>query len=134
MMGSWKAARQRQQIARMAGRNDGEKYAAWYLKQQGYSLLEQNYYLPYAEIDIIAQQRDTMVFVEVKHRSSLRYGRPGEFVTSAKQQKIRRAAQQYIQSHNIDYREYTFRFDVIEVIGAFTEGVLPELNHIPNAF
>lgn len=133
-MGGWRTARQRQQIARMAGRNDGEKYAAWYLKQQGYCILEQNYSLPYAEIDLIVQRQDTLVFVEVKHRSSLKYGRPSEFVTSTKQQKIRNAALQYIQSHRIEYREYTFRFDVIEVLGAFTNDALPKLNHIPNAF
>lgn len=124
----------RQNIATEAGRNDGEKYAAYYLRRHGYRLVEQNFALPYAEIDIIAQKGDILAFVEVKHRSSLQYGRPGEFVTAAKQQKIRKAAAQYLQMHRTEYRDARFRFDVIEVIGAFTEDALPALNHIPNAF
>lgn len=133
-MKRWIAAHQRQAILRMEGRNDGEKYAAWYLQRHGYQLLVQNYRLPYAEIDIIAQTGQTIVFVEVKHRSSIAYGRPGEYVTPFKQQKIRRAAQQYLLAHKLEYRDYGFRFDVIEITGPFTSAALPALNHIPNAF
>lgn len=128
------AAYERQKIASEVGRNDGEKYAAHYLRRHGYRLAAQNFALPYAEIDIIAQKGDILAFVEVKHRTSLQYGRPGEFVTAAKQQKIRKAAMQYLQMHHVEYRDARFRFDVIEVIGAFTEDALPALNHIPNAF
>lgn len=133
-IGAWLNAYQRQKIASEAGRNDGEKYAAHYLRRHGYRLAAQNFALPYAEIDIIAQKGDILAFVEVKHRTSLQYGRPGEFVTAAKQQKIRKAAMQYLQMHQAEYRDARFRFDVIEVIGAFTEDALPALSHIPNAF
>lgn len=134
MIRAWRESKQRQKIAAMAGRNDGEKYAAYELLRQGYRIVAQNYTLPYAEIDIIAQKDDILVFVEVKHRSRLDYGRPGEFVTAAKQQKIRKAATQFLQAHPEAYRTYRFRFDVIEIIGAFTADQLPEYNHIPNAF
>ena len=58
-------------------RQIGSKYeqlAADYLKKQGYCIVERNYYTPYGEIDIIAQQDEVLVFVEIKYRSNRRYG------------------------------------------------------------
>jgi putative endonuclease len=54
----------------------GESLAAWYLKKSGYKIIEQNYRTPLGEIDIIAKEKKTIVFVEVKSRQSVRYGNP----------------------------------------------------------
>jgi len=71
----------------------GEQYAAQYLQEQGYEIVEQNYrYGRVGEIDIVARDGDTWVFVEVKTRRSHRFGLPEEAVTLAKQTQLRKLA------------------------------------------
>lgn len=104
----------------------GEFNAAHYLKKKKYKILSQNYKNRIGEIDIIAQQKNVIVFVEVKARSTLKYGRPSEAVNIRKQQKLRNVANLYlIQNKLINIQ---CRFDVIEVIAN------EEINHIENAF
>ena len=105
----------------------GEIAAGAYLKKQKYKILDQNYKTKVGEIDIIAQEKktDIIVFVEVKCRQTVAFGRPGEAVNIHKQAKIRRTAEEYLIKHKLTERE--IRFDVIELIDA-------ELNHIKNAF
>ena len=103
----------------------GEALARDYLSRKGIRILEMNYRRPTGEIDIVARQKKTILFVEVKRRSSLRYGRPSEAVNRAKQAHILRTAQLYLQENKLT--DVPVRFDIVEI--------LPEgIHHIPNAF
>ena len=103
----------------------GEADARAFLTQKGARILETNYRRPTGEIDIIARQGRTLLFVEVKRRSSLRYGRPAEAVDRQKQAHILRTAQLYLQENRL--RDVPLRFDVIEVLPG-------QIRHIENAF
>ena len=72
----------------------GEELAVRYLKNRGYRILERNYRIKLGEIDIIARDRNTLVFVEVKARSSNRFGHPKSAITPQKQRKISMVSQQ----------------------------------------
>jgi len=91
----------------------GEDAAAEFLCSHGYRILARNYRVACGELDIVARQRETLVFVEVKTRRGDRCGTPGQSVTWRKQQKIIRTAQWYLQEHHLD--QVPCRFDVIEV-------------------
>lgn len=75
----------------------GEDFAAGILEDRGFRILERNYRCPFGEIDIIAEKAGELIFVEVKTRATLRFGRPAEAVTQQKQRRIRRAAGFYMQ-------------------------------------
>ncbi len=92
----------------------GEQAAAEYLEKQGYQILARNFRSSREEIDIVARQENALVFVEVKTRSSNRYGYPEHSVTPRKRQRILRAAETYILEHP-EFR--TWRVDVIAVEG-----------------
>ena len=70
----------------------GENLAALYLQKLGYDVLEQNYRTGRLEVDLICKKGDVLVFVEVKTRSSTKFGNPETFVNSAKASKIIEAA------------------------------------------
>ena len=113
---------------RKAAGNFAENVAAGYLTGLDYVILAQNYAANGGEIDIIAEKNGYVVFVEVKYRRQLAYGRPAEAITPKKQQAMIGAAQQYLAEsgrHNADCR-----FDVIEIFGR----ELLDINHIENAF
>ena len=116
----------------MAEHNDlgtsGEEMAVEYLAQKGYKILDRNWSFGKEEIDIIAQNDDLIIFVEVKTRASAFYGRPEEFVKRQKQRFIIKAANTYIERHDIDKEA---RFDVIGVI---INAGGKEINHIEDAF
>lgn len=103
----------------------GERAACHYLEQHGVVILECNYRRQPGEIDIIAKEKKTLLFVEVKHRSSLRYGRPAEAVNHAKQLHIVRTAMLYLAENDLE--DTPIRFDVVEVLPE-------EIHHIKNAF
>lgn len=104
----------------------GEELAAKFLKEKNFKILERNYSNKIGEIDIIAEDKGVLVFVEVKARETLQYGRPAEAVDFRKQQKLRGVAQVYLMSKNkIDC---DCRFDVVEILGDKI------LSHIANAF
>ncbi|NTU96969.1 MAG: YraN family protein [Chlorobiaceae bacterium] len=91
----------------------GEKAAAEYLRKKGYRILERNYRYRRNEIDIIARDRGTICFIEVKTRSTAEKGDPLEAVTPQKQQEIIKAAKAYLAfSGNM---QSDCRFDVIAV-------------------
>ena len=122
----------------MAEHNDlgkwGEQYAAEYLQKQGYLILNRDwrYGRSLNDIDIICKTSDltTVVFVEVKTRTGLSYGKPAAAVNYAKQRKIIRTAQWYLlEKHLSDCR---CRFDVIEVY-AMTAGAW-KVRQIEGAF
>lgn len=105
--------------------SEGESAARDYLIHKGAKILACNYQRPTGEIDIIARMQKTILFVEVKRRSSLRYGRPCEAVHSQKQMHILNTAMLYLQENGLE--EASLRFDVIEI--------LPDgIHHIENAF
>ncbi len=87
-----------------------EQKAALFLEQQGYIIVTANYYTRYGEIDLVAQEGSCLVFVEVKQRSSHRFGSPEEAITEKKQQKLILSAQHYLQEHPWDQ---DLRFDVV---------------------
>lgn len=92
----------------------GETAACEALMRDGMTVLERNFRRPTGEIDIIAKDRRTIVFVEVKKRSSLRFGRPAEAVDKAKQLHILRTAMLYLAEKGLD--DAPVRFDVVEVL------------------
>ena len=94
-----------------------EELAARYLEKQGYSILERNFSSRYGEIDLIAKDKDTIVFVEVKYRSSISAGDPAEAITARKQERIRKTAQYYLCRHQIS-ENVPCRFDVAAVLGS----------------
>ena len=91
-----------------------EKQASSFLESQGYRILFHNYKAQGSEIDIIAREKDTICFVEVKSRCSDRFGSPQEAVTLAKQQKIARAASIFLQENKI--QDKSCRFHVVAII------------------
>lgn len=92
----------------------GEDTACEYLGKCGYKVLQRNFGCRVGEIDIIAFQGDTIVFIEVKTRSSQRYGLPSEAVSKTKQQRMVKTALYYMQKYKL--LDYMCRFDVIEII------------------
>ena len=109
----------------------GEKYAVKYLKKNKYKILEQNYVTHFGEIDIIAKDNDCYVFIEVKTRTSDKFGEPMEAVTPYKQRHVIRSAQSYLMLNQIDENQVEIRFDVIEVK---SDNGKNEINHVKNAF
>ncbi|MBI2425815.1 MAG: YraN family protein [Candidatus Hydrogenedentes bacterium] len=108
----------------------GEDYAAAYLTQQGCRILERNVRLGRYELDIIAQEGDTIVFVEVRSRSVRDGFLPEDSVGPRKQLHLRRAAQHYLSRHQ-DRHTY-YRFDVVAVI--LGENDAPEITLYRDAF
>lgn len=106
--------------------NYGEDLAAAYLKRKWYKIIERNYRNKFGEIDIIARKKDTVVFVEVKSRSSDNFGTPAEAVDKRRQGRMCRAAQFYMLGK---YEKLQVRFDVIEVY--LQNG---KINHYEDAF
>ena len=93
----------------------GERMAARYLLRQGFDILVRRYRGRSGEIDLIAFENDTLVFVEVKTRSSREFGETWEFVDWRKQQILRRTAEEFIADH--DLGQYAYRFDIVSVLG-----------------
>lgn len=92
----------------------GEDLAAATLKKQGYQILERNYTTPLGEIDLIARHRGALVFIEVKTRRSGRFADPQDAVTPAKQARLQRLADYYLQRKRLG--EVEIRFDVVGII------------------
>ena len=108
--------------------NKGEMLASRYLLDKGYAVLHYNWRAGHKEIDLIAKERDTLVFVEVKSRSSELYGDAQDAVDDNKIRLLISAAQAYILKYNVDLK---FRFDVITVIGRCEPY---RIEHIEDAF
>ncbi len=107
----------------------GEKIALNLLHTCGYRICECNWRAGRAEIDIIAQNEDTMVFIEVKTRSTARWGEPEIFVSPRKQKMLLQAAGVYMDECNY---EGEIRFDVIAI--TFTDQGIPNVNHYEDVF
>ena len=107
----------------------GETAAAEYLRKKRYRIVGMNYACRYGEIDLIAETREYIVFVEVKSRKSAAFAEAREFVTSAKQRRITATAELWLMQNPTEKQP---RFDVIEVYR--DEGVVKSIHHIENAF
>jgi putative endonuclease len=92
--------------------NKGETLAADFLVEKGFQILERNYRYKHAEIDLIVQKNDWVLFIEVKTRSSFQFGEPEEFVDDRKANRIFEAAEEWIFS--TDWKGH-IRFDIISV-------------------
>ena len=103
----------------------GEMDARDYLTGKGIRILAMNYRRPTGEIDIVAREGKRVLFIEVKRRTTARFGRPSEAVTPAKRAHIVRTAALYLQENGLD--DAPVRFDVIEVLPG-------EIRHIRDAF
>lgn len=106
-----------------------ERLAAEYLKRKGYRIIETNYRCSVGEIDIIAREKGTLVFVEVKARRSSRFGSPKGAVTPAKQRKISMAALDYLKRNG--QSDARARFDVVAID---TETGRFDIEVVKNAF
>ena len=109
--------------------NHGEQVAQEYLLQQGYQILETNYRCKMGEIDIIAKDGNTLVFVEVRSRSSTQYGSPLDTINRTKQQKIRKAAEHFLFTKR--KQNAYCRFDVVAIVWTDDH---PQIQLIKNAF
>lgn len=107
----------------------GEEAAVKFLKENGYKIRERNYRTKLGEVDIIAQDKDIICFIEVKTRISDRQGSPAESVTSFKQRQIAKAALIFLKEKNL--LDEKARFDVVSIM--YTAGS-PKIELIKNAF
>jgi len=129
-------------LRRRIGRADfgarGEKLAQRFLKRRGMKILARNYRCPAGEIDLIALDpasrrefgTETIVFVEVKTRSSDEYADPQSAITAEKKRRLRKAADYYLQNRRLG--DYVTRFDVIAIVQG--DGEKPRIEHFPDAF
>lgn len=122
-------AKHRQEDPRVVRGRAGEALACRELERRGYVILARNERLAGVEIDIIARDADTLVFVEVRSRSSVRFGSPASTVDSRKQSRIARAAAAYVAARAGG--EIAVRFDVIGIV--WGDGT-PHLELFPGAF
>ena len=106
--------------------NIGEDLAEKYLQENGYLILDRNFRSNRVELDIIARDRNTLVFCEVKTRRSLAHGHPAEAITALKLEHIRTAALGWMSSHRMSYSG--IRFDAIEV--RYASDGTSVINHI----
>lgn len=107
----------------------GEEAALGFLKQKGYRVLSRNYKSRFGEIDIIAQDKDTICFVEVKTRSSDKFGLPQEALSGFKQRQIAKAALNFLKENKL--LDKKARFDVVSVI---CQGDSPKIDLVCDAF
>jgi len=107
----------------------GEDIAVRFLQSNNYSIIMRNFFSSFGEIDIISYKKDTLIFVEVKTRTS-NFTNALNSVSFAKQQKMKATAEQFLNKHP-EYENYATRFDVISVI--FKDNVY-SLKHLEDAF
>jgi len=109
----------------------GESFACDILKKKGLVIVERNYRTKLGEIDIIALDGEVLVFVEVKTRSSRKFGEPQEAVNFRKQHTIRNVAMCYLKEKNL-VDKISIRFDCLAILGTDERNF--EAEHIENAF
>jgi putative endonuclease len=108
----------------------GEDYACRELERCGYAILARRFRTRYGEIDIVARDGESVVFIEVKARRSVRFGQPAEAVDWRKRQRLVRMAAEYVFRYSLG--NAGCRFDVVSVV--FGEGLRPRVEVIRDAF
>lgn len=106
----------------------GEQTAADYLKSRGYSMIETNWRCPQGEIDLIARQDATLVFVEVRTRHADSTEWAFESITPAKQKRLQKLAHAYLSAHQLQH--ITWRVDLIAI--AWRRNAQPIIEHVEN--
>lgn len=106
----------------------GEAMTAEYLRERGYTIVASQFRCRFGEIDLIARRGELLCFVEVKLRGNRRYGLPRDYVTAAKQRRVRTAASYYLVQHDPDSQ---VRFDVAEI---YNDETPPRIEYIEDAF
>ncbi len=106
----------------------GEKIAIGYLQRLGHKIMQLNYRCKFGEIDIVSCKKGTYIFVEVKTRRNLSFGRPIEAITYKKKMHLLKTGQYYMQVFNLKDRD--FRFDAIEILVLSDKTV--KINYIEN--
>lgn len=106
----------------------GEQLAVDFLLKNGYDIMERNYRFGKAEVDIIAQQEDTLAIIEVKTRSTSDFGNPQDFVKPKQIQRLVKAVDEYVNVNDLDVE---VRFDIIAIV---KEGKGFNIEHLENAF
>lgn len=109
---------------------DGEQIACDHLEGKGWIVMERNYRFERAEVDIVAYDQFRIVFLEVKTRSSIRFGYPDEAIDERKQRQIRKAAMAWLYERKME--RSPIRFDVISVL--LEPDLPPVIEHLENAF
>lgn len=110
---------------------EGEELACSLVIEKGFQIVQRNYhYHNKGEIDIIALDGNTLVFIEVKYRKNLEYGEPEESITRTKISQIRKLAEAYLFENNIS--DVNCRFDVIAILEPV--GGEPDIRYYSNAF
>ena len=107
---------------------EGEALACDFLAKKGYRILHRNYVFKKSELDIVAEKNGKLIVVEVKTRQSDFMAGPEETVTKAKQKAIFKAANFYIQEHDLDMET---QFDIISIILNSKE---KRIEHLEDAF
>lgn len=123
-------ARRRRWAAGLASGRLGEDLAHRFLRRRGYTVVARNYRPPEGagEIDLIAWDRDTLVFVEVKSRSTDEFGDPDRSVDRYKMQRLERVARDYVRRAEVPWDRT--RFEIVNVI----LGEPPQIELLPNGF
>ncbi len=93
----------------------GEKLALDFLKKHGYKIMETNYRSRYGEIDIVSRHKNTLIFTEVRAKTSLDYGSPEESITETKARHLRATAYNYLQTHENLSTQWQIDFIAIEI-------------------
>ncbi|MBR3556827.1 MAG: YraN family protein [Oscillospiraceae bacterium] len=110
----------------------GEAAAAEYLRKKRYEILGMNYRCRLGELDIIARQKETLVFVEVKLRREGGFAPAAEAVTPAKQRRLEIAAETWLAENGLE--DVPCRFDIIEVYLEKNGRRIKKINHLEEAF
>ncbi len=92
----------------------GEEVALRFLKKKGYRIIEQNYVCKMGEMDLIAKEKDTLAFIEVKTRTSTAFGPPQLAVNSSKQRQLSKVALYFLKEKKLE--DVKARFDVVAII------------------
>lgn len=106
----------------------GEQLAVDYLLKHHYSILERNYRFLKAEVDIIAQKKDTLAIIEVKTRSTTDFGNPQDFVKPKQIKNLVKAVDEYITQNQLNVE---VRFDIVAIV---KQGKSYHIEHLKDAF
>jgi len=108
---------------------EGERAAEKFLRRNGYTIVQRNYRCALGEVDLIALDRRTIVFIEVKTRTQPGFGSPLEAVDRRKQRQVLRAAQHYLSEHRLHDRDARF-----DVVGVWWDNGRVQCELVKNAF
>ncbi|PKD43218.1 YraN family protein [Rhodohalobacter barkolensis] len=110
--------------------NEGEDIATAYLESKDWLVFDRNYFFEKAEVDIVATDRNYIIFVEVKYRTNTYFGEPEDFITPKKEENIRKAAEAWLYERKMETA--VARFDVLSIVQERNEA--PQIKHFKDVF